>query len=183
LRELARVRRSKGFSQRALAKAAGVSPSTVYELESGRRTANPSTLAKLAKALDVEIVDLLEESDRPKSAAPPSLAEWLEERCNHAFLAMDEAELEARFDDLDDEGRRELGLAINREYNEFCAFPRRSSTSERVLMRKTIKDSISEVAVKHQLALHESGLYPEYSDELRRVFELERALDAEAEIA
>jgi hypothetical protein len=39
------------------------------------------------------------------------------------------------------------------------------------------------VAVKHQLALHESGLYPEYTEELRRVFELERALDAEAEIA
>jgi transcriptional regulator with XRE-family HTH domain len=183
LRELRRVRRSKGFSQRALAKAASVSPSTVYELESGRRTANPSTLAKLAKALDVEIVALLEESDRPKSTAPPSLAEWLEERCDHSFLAMDRTDLEAKFDSMDETGRRELGLDINSEYNEFCAFPSNVTAAERVLMRRTIRESISEVAVKHQLALHESGLYPEYADELRRVFELERTLDAEAEIA
>jgi transcriptional regulator with XRE-family HTH domain len=183
LRELTRVRRSKGFSQRALAKEAGVSPSTVYELESGRRIANPSTLAKLAKALDVEIVDLLEESDRPKASAPPSLAEWLKERCDHAFLAMDNAALSAIFEELDDAERRELGLAINHEYNEFCAFPSNVTAAERVLMRRTIRDSISEVAVKHQLALHESGLYPEYTEELRRVFELERTLDAEAEIA
>jgi transcriptional regulator with XRE-family HTH domain len=183
LRELRRVRRSKGFSQRALAKAAGVSPSTIYELESGRRSANPSTLAKLAVALGVEIVDLLEEPDRPKATAPPSLAEWLEERCEHAFLALDRTKLEAMFDDLDDAGRRELGLDINREYNEFCAFPRNVTAEERVLMRRTIRDSISEVAVKHQLALHESGLYPDYTDELRRVFELERTLGAEVEIA
>lgn len=183
MRELTRVRRSKGFSQRALAKEAGVSPSTVYELESGRRIANPSTLGKLARALNVEIVDLLEERDRPQALAPPSLAMWLKERCDHAFLAMDKAALEAMFEDLDDAERRELGLAINREYNEFCAFPSNVTAAERVLMRRTIRDSISEVAVKHQFALHESGLYPLYTEELRRVFELERTLDAEAEIA
>jgi len=96
---------------------------------------------------------------------------------------MDKATLSAMFEELDDAERRELGLAINREYNEFCAFPSNVTAAERVLMRRTIRDSISEVAVKHQLALHESGLYPEYAEELRRAFELERTLDAEAEIA
>ncbi len=42
-----------------------------------------------------------------------------------------------------------------------------------------IRDSISEVAVKHQLALFESGLYPEYAEQLSRVFDLERTLDAD----
>jgi transcriptional regulator with XRE-family HTH domain len=181
LRELTRVRRSKGFSQRVLAREAGVSPSTVYELESGRRTANPSTLGKLAKALDVAIIDLLEESDRPKAVAPPSLAPWLEERCGHAYLAMNKDALEEMFEDLPEDGpeRRELGLKANVEYNAFCTFPRNVTTQERLSMRKMIRDSISEVAVKHGLALYESGLYPEYAEQLSRVFDLERSLDAD----
>lgn len=181
MRELAKVRRSKGFSQRALGRAAGVSPSTVYELESGRRIANPSTLSKLAKALDVEIVDLLEAADRPKATAPPSLAEWLEERCGHAYLALTKEQIEYLFEALgeDEDRRRELGLKINDEYNAFVAFPSNVDTQERVLMRKTIRDSVSRVAVNHGVALHESGLYPEYAEEISRIFEMERPSDVD----
>jgi transcriptional regulator with XRE-family HTH domain len=67
--ELAKVRRSKGYSQRALAEAAGVSPSSVYEIEVGRRRPNPGTLRKIAGALGVEVVDLLEEEERPKASS------------------------------------------------------------------------------------------------------------------
>ncbi len=74
--ELAKLRRSKGFSQRALANEAGVSPSSVYEIEVGRRKPNPSTLRKIADALGVEVIDLLEEEERPKVSAPPSSREW-----------------------------------------------------------------------------------------------------------
>jgi transcriptional regulator with XRE-family HTH domain len=185
LRELRRVRRSKGFSQRALAKAAGVSPSTIYELESGRRSANPSTLAKLAVALGVEIVDLLEEPDRPKATAPPSLAEWLEERCGHAYLALPKAEFEEMFDQLpeDDPERRARALEINHEYNVFCKFPHNVTSAERLVMRGMLRRAIPEVAVKHGIALMEGGLEREYQEEAALVFELERALDAEAEIA
>ena len=189
MRELKRVRRSKGFSQRGLAKAAGVSPSTIYELETGRRIANPSTLTKLAKALDVEIVDLLEESDRPKSAAPPSLAEWLEERCGHAYLAMPKSEFEEMFDRIPEDApeRRELALEVNREYNVFCKFPSNVTPAERLSMGKRlsdmIRDSIPKVAVKHGIALMEGGLEREYQEEAALVFELERTLDAEADIA
>jgi transcriptional regulator with XRE-family HTH domain len=59
MEQLARLRELKGFSQRALAKESGVSPATIYELENGRRKPNPSTLRKLAGALDVEVSDLL----------------------------------------------------------------------------------------------------------------------------
>ena len=177
------IRLQHGLSQVDLSVLSGVAQNTISDIETGRRDPRPSTLRKLAKALGVEVGDFYPEMSRRKAIAPPSLAEWLKERCDHAFLAMDKAALEAMFEDLDDAERRELGLAINREYNEFCAFPSNVTAAERVLMRRTIRDAISEVAVKHQLALHESGLYPEYTEELRRVFELERALDAEAEIA
>jgi transcriptional regulator with XRE-family HTH domain len=67
--ELAKIRRSRGLSQRALASAAEVSPSSIYEIEVGRRKPNPSTLRKLAGALGVEVVDLLEEEERPKASS------------------------------------------------------------------------------------------------------------------
>jgi len=70
MKQLARLRRNKGYSQRALAQESGVSPATIYELENDRRTANPSTLRKLAEALGVEVVDLLEEDVTPKASAP-----------------------------------------------------------------------------------------------------------------
>jgi transcriptional regulator with XRE-family HTH domain len=183
LETLKDIRRRHGLSQVDLSIRSGVAQNTISDIETGRRDPRPSTLRKLAKALGVEVGDFYPEMSRQKATAPPSLAEWLEERCNHAFLAMDKAELEAMFENLDDAERRELGADINREYNQFCAFPSNVTAAERVVMRRTIRDSISEVAVKHQLALHESGLYPEYAEELRRAFELERTLDAEAEIA
>jgi transcriptional regulator with XRE-family HTH domain len=181
LRELRRVRRSKGLSQRALAKAAGVSPSTVYELESGRRIANPSTLAKLAKALEVEIVDLLEESDRPKSIAPPSLAEWLEERCGHAYLALPKGEFKEMFDQLPEDApeRRTRALEVNHEYNVFCKFPNNVTPAERLAMRRMIRDAISEVAVKHGIALMEGGLEREYQEGAARIFEVQSATESE----
>ena len=78
---LTRLRERKGYSQRALAKESGVSPATIYELENGRRRPNPSTLRKLAGALNVEVVELLE-ADYPKASATspqPSFNDFLEE--------------------------------------------------------------------------------------------------------
>ncbi len=56
LREL---RRSRGLSQRDLAKQAGVSSGTVYRLENELRGAYPSTLRKLAVALGVPTEELV----------------------------------------------------------------------------------------------------------------------------
>jgi predicted RNase H-like HicB family nuclease/DNA-binding Xre family transcriptional regulator len=62
---LVRLRRSRGLSQRALAVSSGVSPATIYELETGRRPQpRPSTLRKLADALGVEVAELLEETSQ-----------------------------------------------------------------------------------------------------------------------
>jgi transcriptional regulator with XRE-family HTH domain len=68
---LEHIRRLRGLSQRELAEKAGVSPATVYELEVGKRpTPRPSTLRKLAEALEVEIADLLGEPAVPLAKAP-----------------------------------------------------------------------------------------------------------------
>jgi transcriptional regulator with XRE-family HTH domain len=82
MEQLVRLRELKGFSQRALAKESGVSPATIYELENGRRRPNPTTLRKLAGALNVEVADLLG-TEYPKegrrSSPEPTLFNGLEE--------------------------------------------------------------------------------------------------------
>ena len=70
MEQLTRLRRLNGLSQRALAKESGVSPATIYELENDRRNPNPSTLRKLARALGVEVADLLGEAEHPLAQAP-----------------------------------------------------------------------------------------------------------------
>jgi predicted RNase H-like HicB family nuclease/DNA-binding Xre family transcriptional regulator len=63
-------RRNRGLSQRGLAKLSGVSPATIYELETGRRPEpRPSTLRKLAHALGVEVAELLQEPAQEQKVA------------------------------------------------------------------------------------------------------------------
>ena len=54
-------RESQGETQASLAKLAGVTEHTIWRLEGGA-DARPSTARKLARALDVAVVDLM---DRP----------------------------------------------------------------------------------------------------------------------
>ena len=51
LREL---RDEKFLSQRELAKAAGLSPTTVFKLEANQAEPHPRTIRKLAQALDID---------------------------------------------------------------------------------------------------------------------------------
>ncbi len=53
LPHIRKLRQTKGLTQRELAALAGVSPGTVYRLETGRRGAYPVTVRKLASALGV----------------------------------------------------------------------------------------------------------------------------------
>ena len=71
------ARRRVGMSQVELAKAAGVSPATIVEIERRHRRPYGRTLKKLASALDVTVVDLLEDEveaeTTPKSPARSEL--------------------------------------------------------------------------------------------------------------
>jgi transcriptional regulator with XRE-family HTH domain len=113
--ELAKIRRSKGFTQRSLAEVADMSPSSIYEIEVGRRKPNPSTLRKLAAALGVQVVDLLEEEERPKAIAPESPREWLRAH-NALLLSLTEEELADIFAALYSDESVKFADRINREY-------------------------------------------------------------------
>jgi DNA-binding XRE family transcriptional regulator len=65
--EMRRIRREKELSQRELAERAGVVPSVVYTAEAGRHVPRYENLKKLARALGVEVADIL-----PKEKAPES---------------------------------------------------------------------------------------------------------------
>ncbi len=180
---LKQARLRLGLSQRAVP---GVAQDTLSALESGRREPRPSTLRRLADAYGVQVADFFEEvEESPKAAAPPSLAKWLEERCGHAYLALPKGEFEEMFDRLPEDSpeRRELALEANREYNAFCKFPNNVTPAERLSMRRMIRAAIPEVAVKHGIALMEGGLDREYQEEAARIFEVERALNADEGVA
>jgi DNA-binding XRE family transcriptional regulator len=57
-------REKRGRSQRELATAAGVSAGYLAEIETGRKPGSATALAKLAKALQVQIEDLIMSSNR-----------------------------------------------------------------------------------------------------------------------
>ena len=64
------IRRRKGWSQKNLAEESGVGQDTISGIESGRHEPRPSTLRKLADALDVEVADFFREPAVPFVEAP-----------------------------------------------------------------------------------------------------------------
>jgi transcriptional regulator with XRE-family HTH domain len=62
-------REARGLIQNDLARAAGVSKFTVVRIEHGANT-HPDTARKLAKALEIDVIDLLESPPVPKAPAP-----------------------------------------------------------------------------------------------------------------
>jgi transcriptional regulator with XRE-family HTH domain len=67
---LREFRRQKGWSQKDLAVESGVGQDTISGIEKGRHEPRPSTLRKLADALDVEVADFFRELALPKAEAP-----------------------------------------------------------------------------------------------------------------
>ncbi len=66
---LAELRERRALTLRELAGMSGVAADTINQIELGHRKARPSTLRKLAKALDVEVRELFEEP-APLGEAP-----------------------------------------------------------------------------------------------------------------
>jgi transcriptional regulator with XRE-family HTH domain len=58
--KLRQLREARFFSHRDLAREAGVSPTTVLNLEAGRVEAQRRTIRKLAQALEVDPAELVE---------------------------------------------------------------------------------------------------------------------------
>src|SRR5215216_1557915 len=82
MEQLKRLREERGLSQVKLAARADLNPATVNQIERGARNASAGTLRKLARAKDVRLVDLIEESGSGKAARSslePSLLNGLED--------------------------------------------------------------------------------------------------------
>jgi transcriptional regulator with XRE-family HTH domain len=76
---LAELRESQALTLRDLAERSGVDANTINQVELGHRKPRPSTLRKLAKALDVEVREFFEEpagagkGEAPREAGPALL--------------------------------------------------------------------------------------------------------------
>jgi transcriptional regulator with XRE-family HTH domain len=185
------LRAERQLSLREASARTGVDKVALSRYERGLGRPQDLTLAKIAKGYGVGVEELLEEAvplvdasetGRATTTEPLTLTAWLTRRCGHAYLAMTKEEVEGLFAALDgtvDEDRkaRELFLQIREEAKVFNSFPRNASPEERIRMRKTIRESISQVAVNYGVALFESGLSPEYIDEIGLFVELQRTLD------
>jgi transcriptional regulator with XRE-family HTH domain len=87
--EIRRRRQEKGLTGVQLAAKAGMAPSAVSQIETGRRTPNSASVIKLAEALECEVADLfpkalqarlpLEEPFR-RLISRPGVQDWLRER-------------------------------------------------------------------------------------------------------
>jgi len=72
LRELREIRLRRGLSQADLSAMTGVAEFTISGIESGKRAnPRPSTLRKLAQALEVEVADLYGDPENPLAEALP----------------------------------------------------------------------------------------------------------------
>ncbi|MGN6754710.1 MAG: helix-turn-helix domain-containing protein [Intrasporangium sp.] len=86
--QVARWRRARRLSQRALGLQAGVTASFLSQLENGRTNASLATLRRIATSLDVSMADLVEpghvpagrvlrREDRPRLTAAHGVTKWL----------------------------------------------------------------------------------------------------------
>jgi transcriptional regulator with XRE-family HTH domain len=77
---LAELRESQALTLRDLAERSGVDANTINQVELGHRKPRPSTLRKLAKALNVEVSDLVREPAVPLDEAPRGAGQREKER-------------------------------------------------------------------------------------------------------
>jgi transcriptional regulator with XRE-family HTH domain len=70
MREVRRLRQAKEWNQAELAFHAGLAPSVISEIETGKRDPSAGTLRKLANALEVDVPDLFGRSEDLKAQAP-----------------------------------------------------------------------------------------------------------------
>jgi transcriptional regulator with XRE-family HTH domain len=87
LRAVKRLRLEKGWSQKDLADKSGVGQDTISGVESGKHEPRPSTLRKLAGALDTEVSNLFEEVVTRPKVEPPLLEEVDQRRRSKATEA------------------------------------------------------------------------------------------------
>jgi transcriptional regulator with XRE-family HTH domain len=122
MEQLKRLREERGLSQVKLAARADLNPATVNQIERGARNASPGTLRKLADALGVSLVDLIE-GNYPKAQAPQlSLEDAARSEAFQEALAVLFQGLARRGQGIVEQSLREgPSEALSRELTEYYA--------------------------------------------------------------
>ena len=116
--EVKRLRQAKGWTQEQLAVYAGSSQPTVNLLEAGKRNPSAATLEKLARALEVEVVDLF---PKPQTQQP-SLEDAVQSEALQEALAVLFQGLARRGQGIVEQSLRESpSEALSRELAEYYA--------------------------------------------------------------
>lgn len=90
------LRLRRGMTQEALCEAAGISVDAVTRIEGGSRDPSLATLAKIAAALDVRVVDLLETGKLPRRTLPAPLARLVDVLAHEPLATQEAVEQVAR---------------------------------------------------------------------------------------
>jgi transcriptional regulator with XRE-family HTH domain len=123
--EVKRLRQARGWTQEQLAVYASSSQPTVNLLEAGKRNPSAATLEKLARALEVDVVDLF-----PKPPTPqPSLEDAAQSEALQEALAVLFQGLARRGQGIVEQSLREgpseaLSQELNEYYSEVAALHR-----------------------------------------------------------
>jgi transcriptional regulator with XRE-family HTH domain len=116
--EVKRLRQAKGWTQEQLAVYAGSSQPTVNLLEAGKRNPSAATLEKIARALEVEVVDLF---PKPQTSQP-SLEDAAQSEALQEALAVLFQGLARRGQGIVEQSLKEgPSQALSRELNEYSA--------------------------------------------------------------
>jgi transcriptional regulator with XRE-family HTH domain len=116
--EVKRLRQAKGWTQEQLAVYAGSSQPTVNLLEAGKRNPSAATLEKLARALEVEVVDLFPKPQTPQ----PSLEDAARSEALQEALAVLFQGLARRGQGIIEQGVREgPSEVLSKELNDYYA--------------------------------------------------------------
>jgi transcriptional regulator with XRE-family HTH domain len=160
-RKLVGIRERRMWTQARLAEEAGVSPTTVSGIESGR-ISRPhfGTLRKLAGALGVEPRELLSSLGPGEEDASPLSLEWA--------MSSGEAEFERRLEGASIEGLSSLSQKLGEEHDRLQQMYGEARGSEQ---RRLIKTMIRQVAansgsVEASITVQKDKL-PEHSPERR----------------
>jgi transcriptional regulator with XRE-family HTH domain len=116
--EVKRLRQAKGWTQEQLAVYAGSSQPTVNLLEAGKRNPSAATLEKLARALEVEVVDLFPKPQTPQ----PSLEDAARSEALQEALAVLFQGLARRGQGIIEQSVREgPSEVLSKELNDYYA--------------------------------------------------------------
>jgi transcriptional regulator with XRE-family HTH domain len=120
---LAELRERRALTLRELSELSGVAADTINQIELGHRKPRPSTLRKLAKALEVDVEEFYREPALAGKAEAPreaglSLGDWLKRRGHRGFLAEDTSILLEQIKSTDPQMLSRHRDQLRAEYNE-----------------------------------------------------------------